>query len=203
MSTDKNEVKAGNEVVYTISLDENVVAANFDINYNSSSLELIGSSTNGLDVANKNGKITCIYADIDGIGTIMYGSSVATSDWLGLGKESNFAYGIYDLEFIPEALFDVPYRKSLTTIFPRFLLALSKEHSEELEAYFKDVYGFEGSIEDSVSKLIGIFESFGLDMYFNSNISDEDIKKSIDESNSGGLDLETALNLIKSCIKKD
>lgn len=42
MSTDKNEIKTGDEVVYTINLDENVVAANFDISYNSSSLELIG-----------------------------------------------------------------------------------------------------------------------------------------------------------------
>lgn len=69
MSTDKNEIKTGDEVIYTLNLDENVVAANFDINYNSSSLELIGSSTNGLDVASKNGKIACIYADIDGRGT--------------------------------------------------------------------------------------------------------------------------------------
>lgn len=131
----------------------------------------------------------------------MYGSSVATSGWLGLGKESNFAYGIYDLEFIPENLFDVPYRKSLTTIFPRFLLALGKTHEEELKAYFNDVYGFNGSIEDSVTKLIEIFESFGLDMYFHSDISDEEIKNIINEDNCGGLDFEAVFKLIKICIK--
>lgn len=69
MSTDKSEVKVGDEVVYTINLDEKVVAANFHINYNSSVLELIGSSSNGLDVAVKNGKVACIYADINGVGT--------------------------------------------------------------------------------------------------------------------------------------
>ena len=146
-------------------------------------------------------KLQTVQNDYDAKGTIMYGSSVATSGWLGLGKESNFAYGIYDLEFIPENLFDVPYRKSLTTIFPRFLLALSTSHEEELKAYFNDVYGFNGSIENSVTKLIEIFESFGLDMYFHSDISDERIREIINEDNCGGLDFETVFKLIKSCIK--
>lgn len=146
-------------------------------------------------------KLQTVPNDYDAKGTIMYGSSVATSGWLGIGKESNFAYGIYNLEFIPETLFDVPYRKSLTTLFPRFLFALSTSHEKELKAYFKDVYGFEGSIEDSVSRLIKLFEGFGLDMYFHSDISDEEIKKVINKDNSGGLDGDTVLNLIKSCIK--
>ena len=57
--------------------------------------------------------------DLDSRGVILYGASISTSSRLGLGKEENYAYEIYELEFIPEVLFGVPYRRSLTTIFPR------------------------------------------------------------------------------------
>ena len=68
-NVDKATIKVGEEVVYTIKLDEKVVATNFNINYNSTSFELVGSNTQGLNVAEKSGKIAAIYADLSGVGT--------------------------------------------------------------------------------------------------------------------------------------
>lgn len=62
-------VKVGDIVTYTIIANESVVATNFDISYESDKFELVGSDTAGLNVAEKNGKIACIYADISGTGT--------------------------------------------------------------------------------------------------------------------------------------
>ena len=69
MNTEKNILSAGEEFVYTINLSNSVVATNFNINYDSTSLELVGAVTQGLAVSKKDGKIACIYADINGIGT--------------------------------------------------------------------------------------------------------------------------------------
>lgn len=59
--------------------------------------------------------------DLDARGVVLFSASVSTSGRLGIGKEENYAYDIYELEFIPEILFGVPYRQSITTLFPRFL----------------------------------------------------------------------------------
>lgn len=64
--------------------------------------------------------------DADARGIILYGAAISTSERLGLGKEENYAYDIYELEFIPEILFGASYRRSLTTLFPRFLKAMAK-----------------------------------------------------------------------------
>lgn len=88
--------------------------------------------------------------DLTACGTIFYGASISTSGRLGLGKEENYAYDIYEVEFLSEILFGVAYRKSLTTIFPRFLKAMSVYHEEDISRYFKDAFGFAGNIQDSV-----------------------------------------------------
>ena len=75
VSIDKNELKVGEEIVYTINLDETIIATNFQINYNYSDFELIGSKTTGLNVAKKGEKIACIYADISGTGTDTFKTS--------------------------------------------------------------------------------------------------------------------------------
>ena len=64
-----NSIQVGDEIIYSITLNENVVACNFQLNYDNTVLELIGSDTTNLNVAEKNGKIACIYADISGTGT--------------------------------------------------------------------------------------------------------------------------------------
>ena len=64
------------------------------------------------------------------------------------------------MEFVPEILFEATYRKSLTTIFPRFLKAMSVYHEEQIKQYFCDVFGFDGSIDiDSMfseNEIVGI-----------------------------------------------
>lgn len=59
--------------------------------------------------------------DEEARGVILYGASISTSSRLGIGKEGNYAYEIYEIEFVPEVLFSATYRKSLTSVFPRFL----------------------------------------------------------------------------------
>lgn len=111
--------------------------------------------------------------DLAARGAILYGASISTSSTLGLGKEENYAYDIYELEFIPEVLFDSSYRKGLTTLFPRFLGAMAKYHEEDIRAYFKDAFGYEGDIAESVQKMITLFTELGIDMYFDGDLNEE------------------------------
>ena len=85
--------------------------------------------------------------DLDARGIIMLGASLSTSSRIGIGKEEPFAYDIYELEFLPEKLFGSTYRRSLTSIFPRFLAAMGRHHAAEVEKYCRDAFGFGSSIE--------------------------------------------------------
>lgn len=69
LGTNSDNARVGEEVVYTINLNEKIVACNFNLNYDSQILKLVGSGTSNLNVAEKNGEIACIYADISGTGT--------------------------------------------------------------------------------------------------------------------------------------
>lgn len=104
--------------------------------------------------------------DINARGVILYGASIATSGRLGIGKEENYSYDIYEIEFIPEALFGSSYRKSLTTLFPRFLKVMASYHEEDIRTYMKDAFGYEGEIAESTEKMVKLFASLGIDMYF-------------------------------------
>ena len=81
------------------------------------------------------------------------------------------------MEFIPEALFGASYRKSLTTLFPRFLKAMAAYHEEEIRAYFKDVFGYEGDVDGSAAKMVALFEELGIDMYFEGDVDGEKIRQ--------------------------
>lgn len=109
--------------------------------------------------------------DMDARGTILYGASLSTSSRLGLGKEENYAYDLYEVEFLPEVLFGVPYRRSLTTIFPRFLKVMARHHEADISRYFADVFGFQGPVEDSVARMVALFEEIGIPMYFEGALS--------------------------------
>lgn len=135
--------------------------------------------------------------DSDARGVILYGASILTSGRLGLGKEENYIYEIYELEFIPEVLYGAAYRKSLTTLFPRFLKTMAKYHDADIRRYLKDVFGYEGSIEESVNKMTKLFEEFGIDMYFEGEVFPEKIKE-IDISTV--LSLDEVTNMIKECL---
>lgn len=113
--------------------------------------------------------------DLDARRTIMLGASLSTSSRLGIGKVEQFAYEIYELEFLPEVLFDSTYRRSLTTIFPRFLRVMGRHHEEEIRKYFLDAFGFDSSVEDSSHKLTELFASFGVPMYYNGELSREKV----------------------------
>lgn len=91
--------------------------------------------------------------------------------------KENYAYDIYELELIPEVLYGTTYRKSLTTLLPRFLKVMAKYHDADIRRYFKDAFGYEGSIGESADKLTGLFEDLGIDMYFNGEVSVEAVKE--------------------------
>lgn len=135
--------------------------------------------------------------DSDARGVILYGAALSTSGRLGLGKEENYVYEIYELEFIPEILYDAAYRKSLTTLFPRFLKAMAKYHDTDIRRYFKNAFGYEGSIEESANKMTELFTEFGIDMYFEGEASPEKIKE-IDISTM--LSLNEVTDIIKECL---
>ena len=113
--------------------------------------------------------------DLDARGIIMLGASLSTSSRLGIGKEKTFAYDIYELEFLPEKLFGSTYRRSLTSVFPRFLDAMGRHHAEEIGKYYRDAFGFDSSIEESSQKLIELFTSLGVEMYYDDRITREQV----------------------------
>lgn len=133
--------------------------------------------------------------DQDARGVILYGAAISTSGRLGIGKEENYSYDIYELEFIPEVLFGAAYRKSLTTIFPRFLEVISQYHKEDICKFIKDAFGYEGNIAETSSKIVELFETLGVDMQFKGNVDEEKIRS---------IDIETSLkeNEVISVIKK-
>ena len=113
--------------------------------------------------------------DLDARGTILLGASLSTSSRLGIGKMEQFAYEIYELEFLPEVLFGSTYRRSLTSVFPRFLRVMGQHHEEEIRKYFLDAFGFDSSIEESSHKLTELFASFGVPMYYEGEITHEQV----------------------------
>lgn len=115
--------------------------------------------------------------DLDARGVILYGASISTSGSLGLGKEENYAYDIYQVEFVPEVLFDSSYRKALTTLFPRFLKVMAKYHTKDIQDYYKDAFGYEGNVTESAKKMVALFSELGIDMYFDGEFSAESIEQ--------------------------
>lgn len=115
--------------------------------------------------------------DTDARGVILFGASISTSGRLGVGKEENYAYDIYEVEFIPEVLFGATYRKSLTTLFPAFLKVMAVYHKEDIHKYFKDAFGFEGDISESTDRMRKLFERIGVDMYFDGNLTRESVSQ--------------------------
>ena len=136
--------------------------------------------------------------DLDARGIILYGASIATSGRLGIGKEENYSYDIYEAEFIPEALFDTSYRKSLTTLFPRFLKEMAAYHEKEIRDYFRDSFGYEGSVEESADKMTALFEELGIDMYFDGDADEAEIRQVPVET---GLKQEEVISMVRACMR--
>lgn len=114
--------------------------------------------------------------DLDARGTILLGAALSTSSRLGIGKESNYAYDIYELEFLPEQLFGSSYRRSLTSVFPRFLEKMGKHHEADIMQFCLDAFGFDSTIAESSRRLVRLFEDFGIDMYYDGAATADQIK---------------------------
>ncbi len=136
-------------------------------------------------------------SDMNARGVILYGASLSTSSRLGLGKEENYAYDIYELEFVPEVLFGATYRKSLTTVFPRFLKAISKYHKADVQRFLKDAFGCDGDINVSTEEIVALFSSLGINMYFEGEVSAEEISR-IDIHSVFGM--EEIVAIMRDCL---
>lgn len=136
--------------------------------------------------------------DEDARGIIFYGASLSTSGRLGLGKKENYAYKIYELDFISEILYGAAYRKSLTSLFPQFLKIMVRYYRDDIYRYFKDVFGFKGSIEESSKRMKEVFESMGVDMCFGGEVTRDTIKSlNIDSS----LSINDITEMIRGCMR--
>lgn len=121
--------------------------------------------------------------DLNARGVILYGASISTSSWLGLGKANNYSFDIYHVEIIAEVLFNETYRKALTIVFPRILKIFAKYHEEDVKKLLNDAFGFGGSIDESVNKVIQLFAGFGIEMKFSGEFSEEKMSKILNRSN--------------------
>ncbi len=136
--------------------------------------------------------------NLDARGAILYGASISTSGRLGLGKAENYAYDIYEVEFIPEVLFGSTYRKSLTTLFPRFLKVMASYHDADIRRFFNDVFGYEGEISESADKMTALFAEFGVDMYFDGEVQKDRISQIPIETM---LTQDEVVDMLKSCMR--
>ena len=136
--------------------------------------------------------------DLDARGVILFGASISTSGRLGLGKEENYAYDLYEVEFIPEVLFGSAYRKSLTNLFPSFLKVMGVYHQQDIRKYFKDVFGYEGSISESADMMRELFEQIGIDMYFDGELSQEAVGR---VATGSCLSQDELYEVLKECMR--
>lgn len=136
--------------------------------------------------------------DLDARGIILYGASISTSGRLGIGKEENYSYDIYEVEFIPEVLFGAAYRKSLTTLFPRFLKVMASYHEGDIRRYFEDAFGYEGDVAESADRMVNLFQDLGVDMYFDGDVDEERIAQIPIDS---VLKQEETIRMVKECMR--
>ena len=95
-------------------------------------------------------------------------------------------------------LFGVSYRKSLTTLFPRFLKAMAAYHEADICNYFKDAFGYEGDIAESADKMVALFTELGVDMYFDGTVDEEYIRQiSVDSA----LSMDERIRMIKESMR--
>lgn len=131
-------------------------------------------------------------------GIILYGASISTSEWIGLGKEKDFASDLFHLEIMVEILFNSTFRKSLTALFPPYLEYVAKSHEDIVKSLLRDAFNFNGTVEDSLNKLVQLFNEFGIDMYFHENFTDEKFSKL---QNPSSINKEQIKSIIKKLIK--
>lgn len=56
------------------------------------------------------------------------------------------------------------------------LIAFGSYHKDDIVKYLKDVFNYEGTKDESISKIISLFESFGINMFFQKDTTKEELK---------------------------
>lgn len=79
----------------------------------------------------------------------------------------------------------------------RFLKTMERYHEADIRRYFRDAFGYEGSVPESADKMTGLFESLGADMYFDGEVS-ADMLKEIDIEMT--LSMEELTDMVKECM---
>ena len=75
---------------------------------------------------------------------------------------------------------------------------MAKYHDADIHCCFKDVFGYEGNIEESTNNMIKLFEALGIDMYFDGEVSEEAIK---DIDISTLLSADEVVEIIGGCLR--
>lgn len=88
--------------------------------------------------------------DLNARSVVLYGSAISTSEWIGSGREVDYASDFYSLEMIIEELFNETYRKVVTVLFPPYLKFISKTNESDVKCYLKEVFNIDGDIDDSI-----------------------------------------------------
>lgn len=65
---------------------------------------------------------------------------------------------------------------------------MAKYHEEDILRYFRDVFGYEVSVESSARQIIELFENLGVDMYFDGEVSEDSLKD---------IDISTGLSTLR------
>ena len=97
-----------------------------------------------------------------------------------------------------KVLFGSTYRKSLTSLFPGFLKVMAAYHQEDIRKYFRDVFGYEGSISESADMMRDLFEQIGVDMYFDGELSREAVGR---VATGSCLSQDELYEVLKGCMR--
>lgn len=77
---------------------------------------------------------------------------------------------------------------------------MSRKHNDDICKFCHDVFGFDGTIEESSREIVKMFENLGIPLYFDSKVTGQPAASIPCETE---LSKEEVLSLISSIILKD
>ena len=87
----------------------------------------------------------------------------------------------------------------MTVSFPQILKELAKKYEESIKLFLSDAFGFNGSIEEAINKVMQLFSDFGIDMYFHGDFQEGKLDKI---PNKSSFTKEQIIQILKNSLKK-
>lgn len=136
--------------------------------------------------------------DLKARGVILFGASISTSELIAIEKDVDYSSDFYFLEIMLEPLFNTTYRKALTSLFPAYLKYTAKLYENEVKTFLSDAFNFTGSVDDSINRLVQLFNDFGIDLFFHEHFSEEILLKI---PNQSSFEIDQIKELFNDMIK--